>query len=98
MNDLVALQLPEMLREHFFGQAGDPLPQFAKTLRPVLKIKQNQRFPFAANDVGGQLYRTLELFHPKPPNECQVTKRCLPAIKYCSLNRLRAPEPSHALK
>src|SRR5580658_7730399 len=74
VHHLVALQLPEMLREHFFRQAGDPFAQLAETFGSALKIKQNQRFPFAADNIGGQLYRTIEFFHPSLQTNARLQK------------------------
>jgi len=62
-NDFITLQVAQMLSQHFFGHTRNQLAQLSKSLGPVFKIKQDQRLPLAANDVGSELHRAIVLFH-----------------------------------
>jgi hypothetical protein len=79
-NHFVALQISQVLGKHLLGHARNELAQLTEPLGTGFQIKQDQRFPFAADDVGGQFYRAIVFLHRTPPAS-MVTKRCLLAIK-----------------
>ena len=52
--DTFFLQLTQLFDEHFVAHAGDGAAQFAKALRTVFELSQDERLPFAADDVDGR--------------------------------------------
>ena len=63
MNDPIALQFAQMLRQHFLCHTWDELPQLTEAVGATLKLKQDQWFPLAADDVGSQFYRAVVFVH-----------------------------------
>lgn len=66
IDDAVAFQFSQMLRQHLFRQAGNKPLQFAKTSRLPFKVKQQYRFPLASNDGSGQLHWAILVIHGVP--------------------------------
>jgi hypothetical protein len=60
MNDVVALQLTQSLRQHFLCGSRDFLLKLAEPVSSILEVKQDQRLPFPTYDVGCNFYRTVE--------------------------------------
>jgi hypothetical protein len=54
MDDGIAFQLSQLLRQHFLRRAWEQPVEFAKPPRAALQIEENQRFPFSANNPRGQ--------------------------------------------
>lgn len=52
--DAFFLQLTQLLDKHFVAHAGDRAAQFAKALRAVFELSQDEWFPLAADDVDGR--------------------------------------------
>ncbi len=49
LDDAVAFQLAQVLREHFMGDAGGEALEFAEAVDAVIEAPQDPRLPFPAN-------------------------------------------------
>src|SRR5450755_4771890 len=63
VNDIVALELTQPLRKHFLSRSRQQLLQVAESACPILKVKQDQRLPFSANDFRGDSDRAVEFLY-----------------------------------
>jgi hypothetical protein len=78
-NDIILLQLSEMSGEHLLrGIWNEPL-KFAKSTSSIFEVKQNERFPFSADDFCSKVDGTIPAIH-KDLRRHLVTKRCLLAL------------------
>jgi hypothetical protein len=59
MNNVVALQLTQSLRQHFLCGSRDFLLKLSEPVSSILEVKQDQRFPFPTDDVSGNFYWTV---------------------------------------
>jgi len=59
MNDVVALQFTQSLRQHFLCSPRDFLLKLSEPVSLILEVKQDQRFPFPTDDVSSNFYRTV---------------------------------------
>ena len=57
----VRFQFPQMLDQHFFGYAGDGLPDLAVTFRAVHYLIEDQRLPLPTNLLESICHRTCVL-------------------------------------
>jgi hypothetical protein len=59
-NDSIALQLAQMLRQHFARNPGNEPLQFQKSARTAFpKVPEDKRFPLSTNDTKSCLDRTV---------------------------------------
>ena len=77
-NDSIALQLAQMLRQHFARNRGNEPLQFQKSARTAFpKVPEDKRFPLSTNDTKSCLDRTVtELSYFR---QTALQKKCLVA-------------------
>jgi hypothetical protein len=60
LHDAVPLQFPELPGEHLRVDAGEFPLQLGETFDPVAEVPEDERLPFAADDLEGRLDRAVE--------------------------------------
>lgn len=80
VHDAVALEFAEMLGKHFFRADGNQALELAEAPRFVFEIKQDERFPFAADDLGGEFHGTFEIVHASSLSDTREEEK-IPGVK-----------------
>ena len=55
----ISLELAQLLRQHFLCDARYQPPQFSEPVSALMQPPENERFPFATDDIDRSLNRTI---------------------------------------